>query len=96
MLAQFLYQHCSQYFNFEKPDGEFYLWIDCIGPEAPDVRREASKEGVVFPLGSSFFLNQERDDTTHLRLAFSSASLAELERVGPLLKVACDRAVGEG
>ena len=96
MLSQSLYQHCSQYFNFEKPDGGFYLWIDCIGPEAPDVRREASKEGVVFPLGSSFFLNQERDDTTHLRLAFSSASLAELERVGPLLKVACDRAVGEG
>ena len=96
ILAQSLYQHCSQYFNFERPDGGFYLWIDCIGPEAQDVRREASKEGVVFPLGSSFFLNQEGDDTTHLRLAFSSASLAELERVGPLLKVACDRAVGEG
>ncbi len=96
MLSQSIYQHCSQYFNFEKPDGGFYLWIDCIGPEAGDVRREASKEGVVFPLGSSFFLHQERDDTTHLRLAFSSASLAELERVGPLLKVACDRAVGEG
>ena len=63
---------------------------------AQDVRREASKEGVVFPLGSSFFLNQERDDTTHLRLAFSSASLAELEMVGALQKLACDRAVGEG
>ena len=25
MLSQSLYQHCSQYFNFEKPDGEFYL-----------------------------------------------------------------------
>ncbi len=95
-LSLSLYQHCSQYFNFERPDGGFYLWIDCIGPAAQDVRREASKEGIVFPLGSAFFLNQERDDTTHLRLAFSSASLAELERVGPLLKVACDRAVGEG
>jgi len=96
MLSQSLAQHCSQYFNFVRPDGGFYLWIDCTGPAAQDVRREASKEGVVFPLGSSFFLNQERDDTTHLRLAFSTASLAELERVGPLLKVACDRAVGEG
>ena len=96
VLSQSLYQHCSQYFNFERPDGGFYLWINCIGPEAQDVRREASKQGVVFPLGSTFFLNQERDDTTHLRLAFSTASLAELERVGPLLKVACDRAVGEG
>ena len=53
---------------------------------------EASKEGVVFPLGSTFFMNQERDDSTHLRLAFSTASLEELERVGPLLKLACDRA----
>ena len=96
ILSQSLYQHCSQYFNFKRPDGGFYLWLDCIGPAAQDVRREASKEGVIFPLGSTFFLNQEIDDTTHLRLAFSTASLAELERVGPLLKVACDRAVGEG
>ena len=95
VLSESLHQHCSQYFNFERPNGGFYLWINCIGAEAKDVRQEASKEGVVFPLGSTFFLNQERDDTTHLRLAFSAASLAELERVGPLLKVACDRAVGE-
>ena len=96
VLSESLRKHCSQYFNFERPNGGFYLWINCIGEGAQDVRREASKEGVVFPLGSTFFLNQERDDNTHLRLAFSAASLAELERVGPLLKVACDRAVGEG
>lgn len=96
VLSQSLGQYCSQYFNFERPHGGFYLWIHCIGPGASDVRLEASKVGVVFPLGSTFFLDQEKDDTTHLRLAFSTASLAELEQVGPLLKVACDRAVGEG
>ena len=92
VLSQSLEEHCSQYFKFHRPDGGFYLWIDCIGPAAQDVRREASNEGVVFPLGSTFFMNQERDDSTHLRLAFSTAPLEELERVGPLLKLACERA----
>jgi DNA-binding transcriptional MocR family regulator len=94
-LSQSLRQYCSQYFNFEKPEGGFYLWIDCVGPKARDVRREASKVGVAFPLGATFYLDQERDDSSHLRLAFSTASLSELEKVGPLLKLACDRAVGE-
>ena len=34
VLSQSIYQHCSQYFNFERPDGGFYLWT--IGPEAQD------------------------------------------------------------
>ena len=94
-LSQSLQENCSQYFQFEKPAGGFYLWLQCVGPAAEDVRREASREGIIFPMGSTFYLNRERDDTTHLRLAFSTASIEELERVGPLLKLACDRAVGE-
>ena len=50
----------------------------------------------MFPLGSAFYVDQESDDATHLMLAFSADSLAELEKVGPLLKIAYDRAVGEG
>ncbi len=96
ILSRSIEQHCAQYFDFDRPNGGFYLWIDCKGPDARDVRQEASKEGVVFPLGSAFFLNQDRDDANHLRLAFSTASLSQLEKVGPLLKIACDRAVGEG
>ena len=96
ILSRSIEQHCAQYFDFDRPNGGFYLWIDCKGPDARDVRQVASKEGVVFPLGSAFFLNQDRDDANHLRLAFSTASLSQLEKVGPLLKIACDRAVGEG
>ena len=57
--------------------------------------REAAEEGMIFPVGAIFFLRREKDDTSHLRLAFSTATLEELEEVGPRLRAAFDRAIGE-
>tara|TARA_B100001013_G_scaffold137909_1_gene81199 strand:- start:265 stop:1491 length:1227 start_codon:yes stop_codon:yes gene_type:complete len=94
VLASSLTEHCSEYFRFSEPSGGFYLWIECLsGLQAPAIRELASSKGVLFPLGSSFFLNGDKDDNTHLRLAFSNASIPDLESVGPLLKTVCEESI---
>jgi 2-aminoadipate transaminase len=94
-LCESLEEHCSQYARFVKPDGGFFLWVECIGPKAREVMEQAAKLGLIFPVGANFFLEQEKDDTSHLRLAYSTASVDELRRVGPLMREAFVRALGE-
>ncbi|MBI4313124.1 MAG: PLP-dependent aminotransferase family protein [Chloroflexi bacterium] len=96
VLSRSLMEHCGEYVRFRKPTGGFFLWVECLGPSAREVRQAAALEGLSFPGGDGFFLNRERDDTTHLRLAFSTASLEELAEVGPRLRAAFRRAMGEG
>ena len=90
MLSDTLTKHCSEYFRFSEPRGGFYLWIECLqGFHASEIRELASSKGILFPLGSSFFLNGDRDDDKHLRLAFSNASITDLAAVGPGLESVC-------
>ena len=95
-LCRSLEEHCSQYVRFTKPDGGFFLWVECIGPKARDLMREAAELGLIFPAGATFFLQGDDDDTSHIRLAFSTASVEELEQVGPRMREAFVRAMGEG
>ena len=95
-LCRSLEEHCSQYVRFTKPDGGFFLWVECIGPKARDLMREAAELGLIFPVGATFFLQGDDDDTSHIRLAFSTASVEELEQVGPRMREAFVRAMGEG
>ncbi|MBI4299205.1 MAG: PLP-dependent aminotransferase family protein [Chloroflexi bacterium] len=94
-LCKSLRDHCAQYIRFRKPEGGFFLWVECVGPQAQDVAREAIEEGIFFPLGAAFFFGREADDTSHIRLSFSTATLKELSEVGPRLRAAFDRAIGE-
>ncbi|PZC50893.1 MAG: 2-aminoadipate transaminase [Chloroflexi bacterium] len=94
-LCESLEKYCSQYVRFVKPDGGFFLWVECIGPKAREVMEQAALLGLIFPVGANFFLEQEKDDTSHIRLAFSTASVDELRRVGPLMREAFVRALGE-
>jgi 2-aminoadipate transaminase len=94
-LCRSLEESCSQYLRFARPDGGFFLWVECIGPSAGEIAREAAKLGLIFPVGANFFLRGEQDDTSHVRLAFSTAGVEELERVGPLMQDAFTRALGE-
>ena len=94
-LVNSLISHCPQYLKFIKPDGGFFLWVECIGVNANIVLREAAKLGLIFPGGAIFYLNGEQDNTSHLRLAFSTASLSDLEESGLRLRSAFDRAIGE-
>ena len=95
-LCRSLEEHCSQYVRFTKPGGGFFLWVECIGPKARDLMREAAELGLIFPAGATFFLQGDADDTSHIRLAFSTASVEELEQVGPRMREAFVRAMGEG
>ncbi len=95
-LCRSLEEHCSQYVRFTKPDGGFFLWVECIGPKSRDLMREAAELGLIFPVGATFFLQGDDDDTSHIRLAFSTASVEELEQVGPRMREAFVRAMGEG
>lgn len=96
VLCDSLETHCSEYVKFRRPQGGFFLWVECVGPTASEVVREAASEGLLFPAGAIFFLSGSDDDDSHIRLAFSSASVEELAEVGPRLKSVFQRALGEG
>ena len=94
-LCRSLEEHCPQYVRFARPDGGFFLWVECIGAGARDVTRRAAEVGLIFPAGDAFFLRGAEDDTSHIRLAFSTASVDELADVGPRMAEALARAIGE-
>lgn len=94
-LCESLKKHCSPYVKFHKPRGGFFLWVECIGVTAREVAQEAAKEGLIFPVGSLFYLEGELDNTTHIRLAYATATLEQLQEVGPRLSRAFQRALGE-
>ena len=91
-LCRSLDEHCSEFVRYSKPEGGFFLWVECVGASALDVTREAAELGLMFAAGSNFFVNGESDDTSHVRLAFSTASVEELGEVGPRMREAFVRA----
>ncbi len=90
-LSDSLAKHCREYVRFKRPDGGFFLWVECIGASAADVAREAAVEGLIFPTGANFFRDGEAADDKHLRLAFSTATVEQLSQVGPRLRRAFQR-----
>ncbi len=92
-LCQSLAEHCSEDLEFAKPKGGFFLWVKSIRVDAQTLARTGAEEGLVFPAGSLFFLNGRDDDTSHVRLAFSTASVEEMAQVGPRMRKALDRAL---
>ena len=94
-LCSSLKSHCAPYVRFDQPSGGYFLWLQCIGPKSYEVSAEAEKLDLMLPLGSSFFQNLDEDDTDHFRIAYSTATIEELTRVGPLLGDAFKAALGE-
>ncbi len=92
-LCDSIEEYCAPYARFTRPDGGFFLWLECIGAPASEVRVAAAEEGLIFPSGSMFFHNPERAGDKYLRLAFSSASVEQLEKVGPKLQSAFRKVV---
>ena len=78
---------------FRKPDGGFFLWVECHGVPAAALTATAAEAGLAFPTGAMFFLGREKDDSTHVRLALSSASLEDMKLVGPRMKSALSQAL---
>ena len=91
-LCRSLAEHCGADLGFTPPQGGFFLWAKSLQVDAQDLSRCAAEEGLVFPAGSVFFLNGRDDDTSHVRLALSTASVEEMAQVGPRMRKALDRA----
>ena len=94
-LCQGLEDHCSDLVSFVKPEGGFFLWLECIGASAGDVTRSAAELGLTFPTGALFYLHGEEDDTSHIRLALSTSDEGLLREVGPRLRQAFERLATE-
>ena len=92
-LSRSLEKHCMGYLQFTKPEGGFFLWVKSLEADAQQLAKRAAEEGLVFPAGSLFFLNGRDDDTSHVRLAFSTASVEEMSLVGPRMRRALERAL---
>ena len=93
-LCDSLEEHCKSYVRFKRPDGGFFLWLECLGAPASRVRVAAADEGLIFPSGSTFFHDPVKARDKYLRLAFSSASVEQMKEVGPRLAAAFRKAVG--
>ena len=93
-LCDSLEKHCSQYVRFIRPEGGFFLWLECIGAPASEVRVAAAEEGLIFPSGATFFHDPDKARDKYLRLAFSSASVEQMKEVGPRLATAFRKVAG--
>ena len=92
-LCLSLAEHCPDDLAFTRPQGGFFLWVSSPRADAQTLSKCAAEEGLVFPAGSLFFLNGRDDDTSHVRLAFSTASVEEMRQVGARMRRALDRAL---
>lgn len=90
-LCKSLENHCGNELIFTRPSGGFFLWAECLRTDANLLSKIAEKEGLAFPAGSTFFLNGKTDDTTHIRLAFSTASLDAMKEVGSKMRKSIER-----
>ena len=102
-LQRGLREYAEPYADFRSPRGGFFLWVRLRGGLSADaVQREALAEGAVFPVGRAFFPDHaERDDdpgggsgNDRIRLAFSTASVADLDEAASRIARACERAAG--
>jgi 2-aminoadipate transaminase len=92
-LCSSLVNECEPYARFQKPQGGFFLWLECLGGiEATKVAQIASEEGCLIVPGRNFYMDGQ--DTSHLRLAFSTESPQDLREAGKRLAKAFARAAG--
>lgn len=92
-LADSLSEHCEPYVRFNEHGGGFFFWFECLGATSTEVSQAAANEGLLFPPGTNFYVNKEKMPDTHVRLAFSNASLEHLREIGPRLRRAFQRVV---
>ncbi|GIT12139.1 MAG: hypothetical protein CM1200mP33_3250 [Chloroflexota bacterium] len=66
--------------KFHKPTGGFFLWVSIKGVTNKELRQAASEDGVLFPSGSFFYTDRDESKwTSHVRMAYSKSSFAELK-----------------
>jgi len=82
-LVNSLNENCAPYVKFSKPGGGFFFWFECIGVTSQEVVDAAAQEGLVISTSANYYLDKENsNDKSHVRLAFSNASLDDLNQIG--------------
>lgn len=90
VLCDALIAECEAYARFTRPDGGFFLWLQCLGGfSARAVVQAAAAEGLISVQGGGFFV--EQGDDRHIRLAYSAAPLDELPEAAARLRRAFER-----
>jgi len=82
--------NCGSYVELEEPKGGYFLWVKCKRGKATELIQASAEEGLIFPLGSIFFVNKTRDDN-HFRLAYTRSSFEHLHEAGKRLQRAFER-----
>ena len=85
-----LRENCGSYIEVEKPKGGYFLWVKCKEGKAVDLTQASADEGLIFPVGSIFFVDKEQDDT-HFRLAFTRSPFERLDEAGKRLRRAFEK-----
>ena len=82
-LVNSLNENCAPYVKFSKPGGGFFFWFECIGVDSQSLVDAAAEEGLVISTSANYYLDKENSsDKSHVRLAFSNASLDDLNEIG--------------
>ncbi len=95
ILAGALTEFAEPYLTFQRPQGGFFLWLQLQeGLAAEAVQRAGVQEGVIFPVGDSFFPDGKEPEGggEHIRLAFSWTAKEDLREGAARLARACARA----
>ena len=92
-LGDAIADECEPYVRFQRPAGGYFLWLTCAeGIDAGIVAKAAAEEGLICVPGRSFFL--AGGNSRHLRLAFTTAPLADMPEAARRLRRAFARAEG--
>jgi len=83
-LATSLLENCGPQVKFNKPTSGFFLWFETPNTTTDQALQEAAKEGLLYTAGKEFYLDKSTDKN-HGRMAFSNASLDQLEAIGQRL-----------
>jgi 2-aminoadipate transaminase len=87
-LTRSLVEWCEPYARFQRPDGGFFLWLECLGGvDAGVIARAAAEDGVLLVPGTHFYHESAGAEAgaSFLRLAFSTASPKALGEAGKRL-----------
>ncbi|WP_088050361.1 aminotransferase-like domain-containing protein [Virgibacillus dakarensis] len=76
-VIELLDKHFADIASWEIPTGGFYIWVRILPPlSIRDLFEQALKEGILLNPGHLY----DRDATQYIRISYSYASLAELEK----------------
>ena len=90
IMINSLREHCEPYIKVDNPEGGYFLWVECLQGKAMDLVTAAAAEGVIFPLGSVFFVDKSSENN-HFRLAYTRESKEHLEDAGKRIRSAFEK-----